>query len=170
MTRRIFAIGVLLAGLFGCGYHLQGRGDTLPGGVRYVHVAIFRNATYEPFLENAVTNALIDRLASSPGVELVANPDMADAVLTGSVTRYTNSSLSYDGNDRIAEYRARMTVEAALRHADTAQVLWKGTSHGTEDYLASADKAQEDDREEAAVAEVARRLADELYSRMIDDF
>lgn len=161
---------LLLVFLCGCGYHLQGRGDTLPGGVRYVHVAIVHNATYEPFLENAVSNALIDRLVRSPGVELVDDPGMADALLSGTIVNYSNRALSYDGRDDIAEYRARMTVEVALRQADTAQVLWKGRSHWTEDYLASVDKALEDDREQAAIGEIALRLADEIYARMVDDF
>lgn len=169
MTGRIAGI-LLLLGLCGCGYHLQGRGDTLPGGGRYVHVRILHNATYEPFLENAVTNALIDRLVRSPGVEVVDNPDRADALLSGSIVRYTNRALSYDGGDDIAEYRARMTVDVALRQADTAQVLWKGRADWTEDYLASEDKTLEDDRETAAIEAMADRLADELYARMMDDF
>jgi outer membrane lipopolysaccharide assembly protein LptE/RlpB len=128
------------------------------------------NATYEPFLENAVTLALQDRLIRSPGIELVDDPGQADALLTGTVAQYDSNSLSYDGNDRIAEYRARMTVEVALRHADNAQVLWKGRSSWTEDYVATTDKALEDDREKAAIEEIARRLADDIYSRMVDDF
>jgi outer membrane lipopolysaccharide assembly protein LptE/RlpB len=169
MARGLIGL-VLMLSLLGCGYHLQGKGDTLPAGVRYVHVAILHNATYEPFLENAVTGALLDRLIRSPGVELVNDPDQADAFLTGTVTQYASNSLSYDGRDRIAEYRSRMTVEVALRHADNAQVLWKGRSSWTEDYIASADKALEDDREKAAIGEIARRLADDIYSRMVDDF
>ncbi len=169
MTRYLICL-LLLLSLLGCGYHLQGKGDTLPDGVRYVHVAILHNATYEPFLENAVTLALQDRLIRSPGIELVDDPGQADALLTGTVAQYDSNSLSYDGNDRIAEYRARMTVEVALRHADNAQVLWKGRSSWTEDYVANTDKALEDDREKAAIEEIARRLADDIYSRMVDDF
>lgn len=168
-TRNLIGL-LLVLSLFGCGYHLQGKDDTLPAGVRYVHVAILHNATYEPFLENAVTGALLDRLIRSPGVELVNDPDRADALLTGTVAHYDTKSLSYDGRDRIAEYRARMTVEVALRQADNAQVLWKGRSSWTEDYVASTDKALEDDREKAAIEEIARRLADDIYSRMVDDF
>lgn len=168
--RARYAVILLLLTLCGCGYHLQGRGDTLPGEVRYVHVGILHNGTYEPFLENAVTNALIDRLIRSPGVELVNDPDLADAFLTGSIVQYNTRALSYDGRDDIAEYRARMTVEAVLRQADNAQVLWKGRSSWTEDYLASTDKALEDDREQAAIDVIALRLADQLYSRMVDGF
>jgi len=170
MMARVLILLSLVAGLAGCGYRFQGQADTLPGGVRYVHVEIFHNGTYEPFLENAVTDAMIDRLVRSPGVEVVHDPEMADALLTGAVVHYKNGSLSYDGNDRIAEYRSRMTVEVALRHADTAQILWKGRASWTEDYAASPDKALEDDREEAAVGVISQRLADEIYSRMVDDF
>jgi outer membrane lipopolysaccharide assembly protein LptE/RlpB len=170
MIARTLVVLLLILSLFGCGYHLQGRGDTLPGGVRYVHVAILQNATLEPFLENAVTNALLDRLIRSPGVELVDTPDRADALLTGTIVQYSNGAMSYDGSDRIAEYRSHMTVEVALRHADNAQVLWKGRSSWMEDYVANADKALENDREQAAIEEIALRLADEIYSRMVDDF
>lgn len=170
MMARGLIVLLLILGLFGCGYHLQGRGDALPGGVRYVHVAILDNATLQPFLENAVTNALLDRLIRSPGVELVDDPDLADGLLTGTIVQYGNTALSYDGNDDIGEYRTRMTVEVVLRQADNAQVLWKGRSSQAEDYAANADKALEDDREKAAIKEVAVRLADDIYSRMVDDF
>lgn len=170
MTARVLIVLLLALSLWGCGYHLQDKDATLPGGVRYVYVGILHNGTYEPFLENAVSNALIDRLVRSPGVELVTKPDMADAILTGNIVQYRNNSLSYNGNDNIAEYRSRLTVEVALRHADTAQILWKGRSSWTEDYAANADKSLEDDRETAAIEVIAQRLADEVYSRMADDF
>jgi outer membrane lipopolysaccharide assembly protein LptE/RlpB len=170
MRARLPIILLLALSLAGCGYHLQNREASLPGDVRYVHVGILHNRTYEPFLENAVTNALIDRLVRSPGVEVVAKPDMADAFLTGSILQYRNHALSYDGADHIAEYRSRMNVEVSLRHADNAQILWKGRATWTEDYVASDNKALEDDREQAAIDEIAVRLADEIFSRMADDF
>jgi len=167
---RLFAIVLLSLLLAACGYRLQGRDDALPGEVRYVYVELLGNATYEPFLENGMTNALIDRLARSPAVELVEQPDLADALLTGTVLRYDNDALSYAGDDDIVEYRVRMTVETVLRRAENAQVLWKGQASWTEDYLASVNKTAEDDREEAAVGEIDRRLADELYGRLVDGF
>jgi len=90
--------------------------------------------------------------------------------LTGTVLRYDNDALSYAGDDDIVEYRVRMTVETVLRRAENAQVLWKGQASWTEDYLASVNKTAEDDREEAAVGEIDRRLADELYGRLVDGF
>ena len=172
MNRRpwLILILTLMLGLTACGYRLQGRDDRLPDGARYVYVEMFRNRTYEPFLENAVTNAVVDRLARSPGAELVEQPERADALLSGTIVDYRNYALAYDAGDRIAEYRSVIRLDAVLRRADTAQVLWKGKVSWTEDYLASPDKTLERDREQAVIAELSRRLADELYSRLMDAF
>ncbi len=170
MRRAAVLLGLLALLLCSCGYRLQGRSDGLPGGVRSLHVELFRNATYEPFVENAVTNEMVQRFARHASLEIVERSARAEAVLGGRIIEYSNRSLSYDRDDNIAEYRSQMTVEAVLCRTDNGAVLWKGRVAWQEDYTASSDKAVQDDREQAAIQVVSRRLADELFSRLLDNF
>jgi outer membrane lipopolysaccharide assembly protein LptE/RlpB len=156
--------------LWGCGYHLPGRGANLPADVRTVHVEYFTNATFEPFLENFTTNAVIERFARSRAVDLFKVAEGADALLTGVVRSYSTTPISYDRNDRILEFRSAMTVEAALRRTANGEVLWKGSVTWTEDYLANVDKNIQEDNEAAAIRVISQRIADNIFYRISEDF
>jgi len=170
MSRSVVLVVLLALLLSACGYRLQGRSDTLPGDVRSLYVELFRNDSYEPFLENAITNKVVERFARHDRLEIVEQPARAQGILGGRVVRYSNSAWSYDQDDRIAEYRSKMTVEAVLRRVDNGEVLWKGSVSWQEEYPVSSDKTLQDDREQAAIQEISQRLADELFSHMIDNF
>ncbi len=170
MIRSALLIVLLVFALGACGYRLQGRSAQLPGGVRSVVIELFDNQTFEPFLENSVTRAVISRFARHAELEIVEQPARTEALLRGRITGYRNFALSYDQNDRIAEYRSEMTVEADLLRLETGEVLWRGSVVWHEDYNVSEDKVLQEDRKRAAILEISERLADELFSRMIDQF
>jgi outer membrane lipopolysaccharide assembly protein LptE/RlpB len=171
MSGRLLLVASLLLMLpVGCGYRLQGRNAELPGGVKTLYVELLANETYKPFLENEVTNAVVERFSRNPRVQIVEDRNRADAILSGTITSYGRRALSYDQDDDIAEYRAKMRLEAVLRRVDNAEALWKGDVEWAEEYLTSSDKTLQEDRENAAILAIGQRLADELYSRMIDNF
>lgn len=171
MSRIILGISaILLLCQGGCGYQLQGRGEKLPDEVRTLYVEMMENRTYEPFLENMVTNAVVERFARNPHLEIVEDRNRADAILSGEVVGYGNGAISYTRTDGIAEYRSTLVLSATLRKGDDATALWKGTVRWAEEYETSADKTLQDARESAAIELVSERLADELYSRIVDNF
>ncbi len=170
MSRFIVSLILAILLLSACGYRLQGRSDNLPGDVRILYVELFRNDTYEPFIENTLTNEVVERFARHGRLQLVEQPARAEGILGGRIVKYSNRTISYDRDDDIAEKRSQMTVEAVLRRVGNGEVLWKGTVVWGEDYPVTSDKVLQDDREQAAIREVSQRLADELFSHMIDKF
>ncbi|APG26806.1 hypothetical protein A7E78_02405 [Syntrophotalea acetylenivorans] len=170
MSRFIVSLILAVLLLSACGYRLQGRSDSLPGDVRSLHVELFRNDTYEPLIENSVTNEVVERFARHDRLELVEEPSRAEGILGGRIVKYSNRAISYDRDDDIAEKRSQMTVEAVLRRVGNGEVLWKGTVVWQEDYSVNIDKVVQDDREQAAIQVISQRLADELFSHMIDKF
>lgn len=170
MSRFLILITLLVLLLSACGYRLQGRADALPGDVHRVYVELFQNDSYEPFLENAVTNQVVGRFARHDRLEIVEQPARAEGVLGGRIVGYSNSAISYNQDDHITEYRSQMRVEAVLRRVGNGEVLWKGSVVWQEDYSVSSDKVLQDDREQAAILAISQRLADELFSHMIDQF
>jgi outer membrane lipopolysaccharide assembly protein LptE/RlpB len=161
------ALMLLLAG---CGYHFQGRDAELPGAVHTLYVELLTNATFEPFLENELTNAVVERFSRNPRLQIVEDRNRADAILSGTIASYGNYALAYDQNDAIAEYRSQMSLDAVLRRADNAEALWKGNVAWAEEYSSSIDKTLQDARENAAIQSISERLAEELYSRIVDNF
>ncbi len=172
MSGRLLCVAGLLLMLLpgGCSYHLQGRSAELPGGVKTLYVEMLANATYKPFLENDVTNAVVERFSRNPRLQIVEDRNRADAILSGTITSYSRRALSYDQNDEIAEYRSRMTLAAVLRRADNAEALWKGNVDWAEEYRSNSDKTLQENRENAAIQAIGQRLAEELYSRIVDNF
>lgn len=167
------SLGLLLVALLllaGCGYHLPGRSSNLPPEVQNLYVELFSNRTAEPFLENRITDRVTDRFASTRTLGLVKTRERADAVLTGVVTGYTTSPISYDRSDVITEYRSIMTIAVTLRQTKDDRVLWKGSVDWSEEYPANLDKSAQEDNEAAAIEVIADRLSQELYFRITENF
>lgn len=159
---------VLLIG--GCGYQAMSQPGSLPDGLQTLHIALFGNRTTEAFLENSVTEALIERFSRQRGLSLVEAPAQADAQLSGALVGYGIGVSGYDQRDQITEYRLSMTVEAELRRRSDGKVLWKGSVERAEEFPSSADKAVQEDNESAAAQIAVDRLAEELHYRTLANF
>ncbi|MFO7764966.1 MAG: LptE family protein [Pelovirga sp.] len=164
---------LLLFGLIlfsaGCGYHFPGQGGSLPGDVERIHLALFENATREPFLENSLTTTLSDLLSRRSDISLVPLAE-AEAELQGRIRSYDSRSIAYAEDDLISQYRASMVVEVKLIERQTETLLWDGTVRWQTEYDAAADKMLQGDEERQAQEELARRLAEEIYFRLLDEF
>lgn len=165
-------LGLLLAILLlsACGYHLPGRSSNLPPDVRTLYIELFSNRTTEPLLENFITDRVVDRFARTDRLRLVETRMGADAVLSGIVTGYSTTPISYDRRDVITEYRSFMTISVVLRQKSDERVLWKGNVDWSEEYPASSDKSAQEDNEFAAIEVISDRLSQELYFRIMENF
>jgi len=163
-----FLLLLLLAG--GCGYHPMSQPGSLPGGLQTMHISLFGNHTTEAFLENAVTEAVIERFSRQRGMSLVEAPARADTQLSGSLVGYGLTASGYNRLDQISEYRVSLTVEAELRRRSDGKVLWKGNLVQSEEFPSSTDKAAQEDNESAAAQVAIERLAEELHYRTLANF
>lgn len=155
----------------GCGYHLAGgEGDRLPEGVRTLYIPLFENRTKEPFLENLVSEAVIRRFARALAIEVTENPKRADAVLSGVITSYSSHPMAYGRDDDITEYFSVISCLATLRSVQDNRVLWKGSVFWQQEYQASFDRGLEESGEALAQEEISVRLADELFTRITENF
>ena len=169
MRLLIFLLGSVLL-LSGCGYHVPGRGNALPEDIQTVYIEPFINKTREPFLETPLTNEVRDQFSRRRTLDVVASPDLADAILTGTIVSYQSSTVSYDRNDDITEYRVTMMVDAALTRSNGEEVVWQGTVSWREEFYANDDRAQQDYNETLAQEDLHRRLAQEIYNSLTDNF
>ncbi len=165
--RLMLLLVVLL--LSACGYHFPGQGGALPGGVKRIHIAMFDNLTRESLLENRLTSEIIDIFSGRANLRQVAIEE-AEAELTGRILSYDSRSISYQQGDQISKYRVDMVVAVRLQRTDNQALLWEGTVRWQTEYDAAADKMLQRDDERRAQDELARRLAEEIYSRLLDDF
>lgn len=167
---RIVSVLLLLL-LAGCGYHTPGTSDSWVGGnARVLYVQLFNNRTVEPYLDNYITDAMIAELSRSRLLELTENPALADVRLVGEVTDFTSNARAYGATDQITEYRATMTVGVRLLRKNSSEIIWQQKMQRSEDYLATVNKNLQLEGQKLAARQVSQRLAEDIYSSLLNDF
>jgi Leu/Phe-tRNA-protein transferase len=162
---------ILLLFLVGCGYHLPESSQTWIGGdERLLYVKLFENETVEPYLESFITEALVEEFSKSRLVKLTENADQAELLLTGQVTKFSSGVLAYSSTDEITDYRATMRVAVQLTRLAGGDALWKTSLSRSEEYQAAVDKNFQLEGERLAAREVSKRLAEDIYARLLNNF
>ena len=155
----------LLLILAGCGYRFLSGSLNLPPNVHKIAVPIFANHTNEPDLEKVITKALIHRIQQQGELE-VTSESQADVILMGTVTDYSShTALAYDKEQRIKEYRLRLTAVAYLKDAKTGKLL--GRAHrvpAKSEYPVSLDVGITREAEKAAQKVAADEWARDLLT------
>jgi outer membrane lipopolysaccharide assembly protein LptE/RlpB len=171
MKRSVLLVSLLFLSLTGCGYRAPNAGDAWVGQQgRTLYVELFANRTVEPYLDSIVTEEVAIQLSRSRLAELTEERKGADLLLGGVVTNFDSNALAYDANDDISEYRARMTVKARLTRSGDGTVLWQQEFTRSETYPALANKSQQQEGENLAARILARRIAEDLYARLLVAF
>jgi outer membrane lipopolysaccharide assembly protein LptE/RlpB len=161
--------------LGGCGYHLSGAaGNPSLVADKKLAIPIWTNKSYRPNLEAVLTGSLIDEFALRSGGKVAAE-DAADLLLTGTIVSYTTTAASYTAADQVKEYRAAMTIDATLTEKKNQKVLWKGRlsagqDYPTADYSIPQHIALQQNSEDAALHEICRKLAGQLFNNMSENF
>ncbi|WP_306533168.1 LptE family protein [Geobacter sp.] len=166
---RLVATVLSMLVVAGCGYHVMkpARGGAGPDG-KTLEVSIFANRSFRPNIEATLTDIIVDELVKREGTRLVESG--GELILSGAVLSYGTSAVSYTAIDEVKEYRATVTSEITLRKSGTGQVVWKGTLTSTQDFPAQDDLVVQQNSEEAAIREICRKLAREVYIHLTEDF
>ncbi len=178
LRRTIYCLALALSCILptGCGYHVAGESlnSSLLAG-KTIAIPMWRSKIYRPNLEAMLTGGLIDEFALRSGGKVVGEDD-AELLLTGTIVDYTSTAVSFTAGDQVKEYRATMTIEATLAEKRSQKVLWKGVLSASQDYIAINDPALpnrialQQNSEDAALREIDRKLAQQLFQRMSDNF
>jgi outer membrane lipopolysaccharide assembly protein LptE/RlpB len=154
--------------LFGCGYTPV---VLSPGiGVNSLFIEPMVNRTAEPFLDTLVTNSLVERLGRDSRLTLVKKKTDAEAILSGTVSSYSRTAVSYNSTDTILEYRSTMRVNASLRRVSDDKILWKDSISWTDESINSSDRSVQEDNETIIIQEISERLAEQVYYRLHENF
>jgi hypothetical protein len=167
-VRRIAAIfPLLLLTSAGCGYALVGYQAGFDG-IRTIAIETPENDSFVPGAEYVVADALRREFQRRGAVRVVSDPDAADLVIVGSVSRVTSAGRSFSSVVFSLEFELTLTLDLEARRSD-GQTLPIGprTLQESEYYLASADvEATRKNRDEAlrrVAAVIAQRVHDSLF-------
>ena len=163
---RIFSsISVALA-LSGCAGYRVGPSNGERAGERSVQVVPFTNQTAEPRLGDNATEALRKEIQRDATFRLASN-EPGDIVVSGEVTHFFRSGVSFQANDVIAaqDYRLMMTAHVTARDRATGKILLDKTMIGDTTVRVGSDLPS---AERQARPLMATDLAQQITSLLAD--
>lgn len=158
-------LALAAATLAGCGYTTSNA--TLPGHLKTVAVPTFENGTSEYTIEQAITQAVIDRLVQDNRLRIV-DERSANAVVRGRVTQYKNSVFGFSNSAQAQEYRVTIGVRITFKDQVKNRELWsdelvKSANYYVQDVPGQTAKTELDGRKEAIL-----KIAEEVLSRSVE--
>lgn len=121
MKRGRMICGSLVAAAltWGCGYHVAGRGDSLPKSIHVIAVPALENRTTSYRIEQKLTAATIHEFLAKTQYRVTSNPAQGDAVLRGTVTSVEAVPLLFDTTTGSATTML-VTVKCAISLTETS--------------------------------------------------
>lgn len=156
----VAALALALALAFcGCAGYRLGPTNGLSAGARTIQVTPFQNDTMEPRLGEPVTQALRKSLQQDGTYRLNTSGD-ADIIVTGVITDFNRSPISYQPNDVVSvqDYALTMTAKIKATERATGKVLLERSVFGRTTIRVGSDLSNSERQAASLLAEdLARR-------------
>jgi len=168
-TRALLLLLLLLLAVLpgGCGYTVHG---TLPSHINTVAVPIFRNRTPEPAIESLITRAVVEAFSTNGRLKVVSS-GQADAILDGEIIDYNVTSIAFDRDANVRQYRLLVTVNLRMRDVRRNTVLFQESGVREQaDFRVQNAVSQTISREETALRAAAVDIGRAIVSLAITRF
>jgi Lipopolysaccharide-assembly len=117
---RMICVSLVAAALaWGCGYHVAGRGDSLPKSIHVIAVPALENKTTSYRIEQKLTAAMVHEFLAKTQYRVTSNPAQGDAVLRGTVLSVEAVPLLFDTTTGSATTML-VTVRCAISLTETS--------------------------------------------------
>ena len=133
--------------------------------LKTVAVPVLANETLEYGAGQDLTDAIIE-VFSDDNTLRVVDEDSADSVVSGKVSLYERSVLSYDAGGDPREYKVRVVASLTYEDVVKERVIWEGDVEGWAVYSITQADTEYTTEEEAREASFAR-LAQDLLSETV---
>ena len=162
----LFLISLSLGMLSGCVGYVVGPTNGLPPGAQSVRVEFFKNETLEPRLVVAVNRAL-KRNLQQDGTYALETQGNADLVVTGELTEFLRSGVSYTPGDSLSvkDYSMSLTAHIKVTRPSTGEVVYEGNITGNSTVRVGNDLTA---GQRQAVPIIADHLARQATSLIVD--
>lgn len=167
--RAALCLTVVLAS---CGYHVGGRADLLPKSIHTIAVPAFGNVTTRYKVADRISGAITREFISRTRYQIVADPNRADAVLTGAVVNVMTYPTIFDPvTGRASGVQAAVVVMVNLTERATGKVLFNRPSMEVrERYEISVDPKVYFDESDVAMERLSRDVARSVVSAILENF
>jgi hypothetical protein len=134
-----------------------------------IAIPFFDNVTEEPIIEEEFTPAVRREFIRDGSFSLVES-GTADRILTGRITGYKETPLSFDKSQNVLEYRVGITTEVQLKDRNGQHPVWSREISASAEYPVTSDVMATRLAKRKAIVEAARNLAEELVDRVREGY
>lgn len=128
MKKNFLILTLFTLSLTGCSvYTFNPKGKS---SIKSIAVERLENKTSEFGLEDIMTDQIIDAFIANGNLKVVER-EYADAVLSGSLTRYLREPYNPDENDRVENYAIKMYFDITLLNAANDSLIWNAQINQT---------------------------------------
>ena len=122
-------LAIIVGAIGGCGYHVAGRGSSLPRTIHTIAVPAIENKTTSYRIEQRLTAATVHEFLAKTQFRVVSEPANADAVLQGKVLSLEAVPILFDTDPATNSVRATLLLvtvkcEVTLTDTETQKVLF----------------------------------------------
>jgi hypothetical protein len=173
---RVFVVAVALS--FGailsvsCGYHTGGHADLLPKEIKTIAIPPFANNTTRYRLTEYLPEAISREFITRTRYRVVPNPEMADAILKGSVTNYQANATVFDpATGRASAVDIHVYLQISLVERATGKVLFnRPNMEVRERYQISTDATAFFEESVPAMERASQQTARQVVSAILENF
>ena len=172
MSPRATAAIVAALLLPGCGYHVGGHTNLLPKTIQTIAVPAFGNVTPSYRLPMLLTGDITRELISRTRYSIIADPNQADAILTGVVANFLTYPTIFDPiSGRATSVQAIVFLQLTLTDRQTGKVIFsRPTAEFRERYEISTDPQQYFDESGTAIQRLSRDVARSVVTAILENF
>jgi hypothetical protein len=155
-----------------CGYHVSGKADLMPKSIHTIAVPAFGNATTRYKLSDRLSAALTREFISRTRYRIVADPNQAEAILSGAVINFFTYPTVFDpATSRASGVQAVVILQVTLTDRSNNAVLFNRPSFEfRERYEISLDPRAYFEESDPAMDRLSRDVARSLVSAVLENF
>ncbi len=152
-----------------CGYRMVGQTTGLPESIKTLAIIVFENESPEPNIEAAVTRRVTQRFVDDGRLRIVPKA-RADALLTGTVTKYRLEALTFDQFNYATSYRMRISVTVTLKSKGDDSLRIEKNVNAESFYSLGASIAGAESARLASIDTVSGIIADNIIGIFLEGF
>jgi hypothetical protein len=166
-----FAI-LLLCLTSACGYHVSGKADLVPKTIKTIAVPALGNGTTLQKLPVLLTSDITREFISRTRYAIVADPDRADAVLSGALVGFTTYPIVFDPvSGRATGVQVVATLQLTLTDRSTGKAVFSRSGvEFRERYEISTNPQAYFDESGTAIRRVSSDIARSVVSAILENF
>ena len=169
---RVLLPALCLLPLAGCGYHVSGKADLIPKRIQTIAIPAFGNATTKYKLSENLTRSIAREFISRTRYRIVADPNQAEAILTGHVVNFFSYPTIFDPvTGRASGVQVVVVIQVTLTdHSNNAVLFTRPNFEFRERYEISVDPRAYFEESDAAFERLSHDVARAVVSAILENF